>query len=325
MRPSTSSQLTELSIRLNALAQFLGLNPPGAGAARGQRFGAELRMEIRMRKEIILRVRIPASLPTGLQIDSEQEVAASRRSVGFQDIQVGTKAFDDCVHVRALNPAAAIRLLRDEELLRRLPLLLTAHPRARLAGDELIIPLPAELSAEQVRDVVKEAAELAVEFGRAGAAEAERGQRTRSEARGSAPIAASAPGNPSAPVQAGQGSGAQARGPRPGAGVVREEKEESGRAYLNRIRRSVRRRRWWTIGLRVGAIPVSFFLFVKYRHYEWTELLTMLGAIAAVVVSTWIWRCPACDGPLDKTPDSPGGGMSVHSCPHCSISLSSDA
>jgi hypothetical protein len=43
-----------------------------------------------MRRELILRASIPAPLPTGLQIDSEQEVAASRRSVGFRDIQVGT-------------------------------------------------------------------------------------------------------------------------------------------------------------------------------------------------------------------------------------------
>jgi len=77
-----------------------------------------------MQRELILRARIPTPLPTGLQLDSEQEVASSRRFVGFRDIQVGTPFFDECVHVRALNPAAAVRLLRDEELLRRLPLLL---------------------------------------------------------------------------------------------------------------------------------------------------------------------------------------------------------
>ncbi len=320
MRPSTSPQLAELTLRLDALARSLGLSAPGGGAARGQLQGAHVRLEIRMRRELILRARIPSPLPTGLQLESEQEVAASRRSVGFQDIQVGDADFDGRVHVRALNPAAAIRLLRDETLLRRLPQFLTAHPRARLVGDELIVPLPSELSEEQVRSVVKEAVELAVEFGRAGAAEAGRGQRNRAEVRGAASGLEPTPeGSPvPAPGAGERGGGARGRGPRPGAGGPREE---SGQAYVNRMRRSFRSRRRWMFVLRLAPIPGLAVAVFVFRHHEWTELLFILGAMACGVLSMVVWRCPSCGGLLDQTQESMVGSKGLRSCPHCFITL----
>jgi hypothetical protein len=277
-----------------------------------------MRLELRMRQELMLRVRIPTALPTGLQLDSELEAARTRRPVGFRDIQVGTPAFDDCVHVRALSPAAAIRLLRDEELLRRIPQLLTAHPRARLAGDELILPLPSELSNEQVLALVKETAELAVALGRAAAQDTGKALQYLAEsAPGATPApAASTPRMPVAP----QRTGAPANRVRPGAGVAREQ---SGRAYLHSVRRSFLWRRWGMIALRLGALPAAAFAAFISDGDEALEVLIFFGAFCALMLSAWVWRCPACRGALDNPDEFFLGPLRLRSCQHCFITLNS--
>jgi hypothetical protein len=239
--------------------------------------------------------------------------------VGFRDIQVGTPSFDECVHVRALNPAAAVRLLRDEELLRRLPFLLTEHPRARLAGDELIVPLPSELSSEQVRGVVREAAQLAVAFGRAGAEEAGRAQRSRAEAQGSASDSEPALESSQPPVPGEPRREERVSRSRPGAGVAREE---SGLAYLNRMRRSVRSRQRWMFALRAGSVPCMFLsLFWLWDYAWWGEFVFVFTMCLILSLSTAVWRCPACKGSLDHDGEIAISGFSLRSCPHCAINL----
>lgn len=306
MQPPAPAPLAELTSRLAALAGSLGLVSHAGGAPRGQAFGVDMRLELRMRQELMLRVRIPAALPTGLQLDSELEAARTRRPVGFRDIQVGTPAFDDCVHVRALSPAAAIRLLRDEELLRRIPQLLTAHPRARLAGDELILPLPAELGHEQVLALVKETAELAVALGTAAAQDSGKALQYLAEP------ATSTPQTPVAPQVE-----APAHRLRPGAGVPREQ---SGRAYLHGVRRSFLWRRWGMISLRLGALPAA--AYAAYMSEDQAmETLAFIGAFCAVVLSVWVWRCPACRGSLDNKHEFFLGPLRLRSCQHCDITL----
>lgn len=317
MRQPAPPPLAELTSRLAALAGSLGLVLPAGGATRGQAFGVDVRLEIRMRQELMLRVRIPSALPTGLQLDSELEAARTRRPVGFRDIQVGAAAFDDCVHVRALNPAAAIRLLRDEQLLRRIPQLLTAHPRARLAGDELILPLPSELSTEQVLALMKETAELAVELGRAAALEASKGPRYRAESAPS-PEATPEPVSSTPPTPAAMRSGAPANRLRPGAGMA---SEQSGRAYLHGVRRSFVWRRWAMFALRLGALPAAALAAFFSDGNEAIEVLIFMGALGAVLLSAWVWRCPACRGTLDTTDQFFLGPLRLRACPHCYITL----
>ncbi len=314
MHPPAPAPLAELTSRLTALAGSLGLVSRAGGAPRGQAFGVDMRLELRMKQELMLRVRIPTALPTGLQLDSELEAARTRRPVGFRDIQVGTPAFDDCVHVRALHPAAAVRLLRDEELLRRIPQLLTAHPRARLAGDELILPLPSALSNEQVLALVKQTAELAVALGRAAAQDTGKGTQYLAEsAPGATPEPAASTQAPVAPR-----SGAPASRLRPGAGVAREQ---SGRAYLHSVRRSFLWRRWGMIALRLGALPAVAFAAFMSDGDEAIEMLIFFGAFCAVMLSLWVWRCPACRGALDNPDEFFLGPLRLRSCQHCSITL----
>ncbi|MDY7228917.1 hypothetical protein [Hyalangium rubrum] len=296
----------EISQRFEEFAKTLGLGPPGPSGARGRLFGTDVRLELNARREFVTRARIPGPLVTGLQIESEQAVGASGRFAGFRDIQVGVPAFDTCVHVRALNPAAAIRLLKDEALLRHLPAFLTTHPRARLAGDELIVPLPPSLTGDQLQGVVKETAELAVEFGRAGTEESERGQRPRS---------LELPSQPPAPERQERAAGT---GRTPGE---RFSRQESGIAFTNRVHKSFRRRMWITLGMRLGTIPAAIVGFILFEHWEWTEFFVIAGAGLIGGLSCAVWRCPACDASLDLDPDIRRKARSLRSCPKCFIAL----
>jgi hypothetical protein len=292
--------------RLEALASYLELKPPERECARGTVSGVEVRLELVAKKELVARACLPTPLPTGLQIESE-EARGTPYYKRFQDLQVGVKAFDERVHVRALNPAAALRFLRQEEVLQQLPAFLSEHPQARLVGDELVLTLQPFLTEEQVRRAVKGLVALAEAFGRAGAAEQERGQRNRAESRQALPTEAPA-------VEATPWAERTYR-PR---SSHEEEEQESGAAHVRRMRKKYQRLRWWMFGLRFGSIPLMLGLRFYYSHNDWAELLSMLGLMGMVALSFVLWRCPACDGSLAT---GNGDKMHVRSCPHCGITL----
>ncbi len=306
-RPMSTPSLAQYKAnlrRLEDLAWKLELKPPERDCARGTVSGVEVRLELAARQELIARASLPAPLPTGLQIESE-EARGTPYSKRFQDLQVGVKSFDERVHVRALNPAAAIRFLRQEEVLRKLPTFLTAHPQARLVGDALVLPLQSSLGDEQVRQAVKGLIELAVAFGRAGAAEEERVRRNREEARQALP--AGAPPEQEAPPP-----------PMPSYRPrTAPEEQESGADYVRRMRKKYRSRRRWTVALQLGSIPLSLGYGIYYRHDDWAELFSMLGLIAMVAISFVFWRCPSCDGSLASRNEK----LYVRNCQHCGITL----
>jgi len=291
--------------RLEALASNLELKPPERECARGTVSGVEVRLELVAKTELVARASIPAPLPTGLQIESE-EARGTPYSKRFQDLQVGVKAFDERVHVRALNPAAAIRFLRQEEVLKQLPTFLTEHPQARLVGDELVLPLQQSLGEEQVQRAVKELITLASALGQAGAAEEERVRRNRAESRQALPTGAPA-------GEATPWTGRPYR-PRPSA----DEEQESGAAYMRGMREQYRSRRRWAIALRILPVLIAIFAAFRYGREVWDRAFPLVVMVALTAFSYAVWRCPSCEGSLAT---GTKGKMSVRACPHCGITL----
>jgi hypothetical protein len=295
--------------RLEEFALNLELKPPERACARGAVSGVEVRLELVAKTQLVARACIPAPLPTGLQIESE----AARGTPfveRFQDLQVGVKAFDERVHVRALNPAAAIRFLRQEEVLQRLPAFLTEHPQARLVGDELVLPLQPSLSDEQMQYAVKSLIELAATFGRAGAEEEERVRRNREEAR--QPLLAGAPPGTEAPPPP-----THSYRPR----TPSAEEQENGAAYVRSMRKKYRSIRSWTFALQISAFGLFAGTSILYGKRDSARMFAILGALALLGLSFLLSRCPSCSRSLVfGTKD-----MNMRACPHCGITLDPEA
>jgi hypothetical protein len=50
-------------------------------------------------------------------------------------------------------------------------------------------------------------------------------------------------------------------------------------------------------------------------------VLILFGAFGAVLLSAWVWRCPACRGSLDNPDQFFLGPLQLRACHHCFITL----
>jgi len=275
-----------------ALARPLELRPGRDGDRLiGERGGRSLQLVIGASSARLV-VSVTERLPPGTHLSSENR-RPRLKLARLQDIQVGEREVDDALVVQASNPAAIIRLLRDDGVRRLFPDFFVKHPSAVVVDQELVLTLdsPDEAAA---RSLVAEACRLADALDAALAQQREAAEGARASSLAQLP-----PERPRPPL---------ALGPNPHRITVEK----------------FRRLQAWFLG--TSVLPVATgWMMVAAANQEWIRA-QWTGPGAAIFVAGFVgglvgsryFRCPACGGSLAG---EDGINPFIDRCPVCMAHL----
>jgi hypothetical protein len=248
-----------------------------------------------------VRVGVNGALPPGLSLTPQDRGA---RFSGLEDIQVGVPDLDARFQIQCENPAAAIRIMRDERTQQALRSLLEADPKASLVAGEVRLSVPRSTELELLL------------------------RRVRTAIRCSWALSEVAP--PEKPrLPEGREASLQPAGGAPGApGFKIHEFARYSPEYVQLMRVKFKQRRrllWGLYGLTAALFALPWLGLVlaplapAAKLLEWGELPGYLLIGGCVVLRMFIFRCPACSTTFnDETPEfSP---LRV-TCENCGIEL----
>lgn len=276
-----------------ALARPLELSPAPGRPLRLTGLHREREVELTPTgSSACIRVRLRESSPLDLHLSSQRRVSRVQLK-SLRDLQVGDPTLDDALVVQAANPAAVIRLLRDEAVAQAARTLFAGHPSALVVGNEVTVRLESP-DEERARAALADACRLASAMDDALARHGAFAAQERAAARALRP--AEPPSLPPVPVD-------------PLAWVLP--------AFQ-------RRRRWLGALFRVPFLSAfGLILAIRLRMLDAWWKQPALGffclAFLGFGISYFVYRCPACGLPIDN--ERRNLVFNPGNCRHCGVRL----
>lgn len=256
----------------------------------GERRGRPLMLEVGASSARLV-VTLGERLPPGTHLSSEKH-APRVKLAALKDIQVGERAVDEAVVVQAANPAAIIRLLREDGVREQVPEFFDRYPSAIAVDWELMVTLdtPDEATA---RTAFSDTCRLADALDAALALHRQAAERARAEAKAVVP-----PERPKPPA--------------PPPDPMRE------------LRARFRRIQAWYFATAVLPALSGWGLALaaqeKWVGPQWAErgVALFLAAFVGAVASLGYYRCPACK---ERLAVGRRFNLLIDRCPHCAVPL----
>lgn len=148
--------------RLSALARRRGLALEGQPATGAAGVVSGLQVAARIQPEgTWLTVALPESAPAGLRIAEE----APRDSGAGHVVALANPLLSRVIDVRAVDLAAAARVLASDQATEDVLAVVKAHPGAMVSSGRVVVPLPGAVDAAALDEVLTDAVRLARRLG----------------------------------------------------------------------------------------------------------------------------------------------------------------